>query len=212
MKFWHDNITEKSFEVLQELKRRYEFVLIGGWAVYLYTKSLKSKDIDIIVELKMLGEFRANYNLVKNSRLRKYEICFEGFDVDIYVPHFSHLCLPAEEVLKNVCMREGFKIPSPEILLILKLFAYTQRKGSLKGKKDEIDIISLFRSGEISPDRLKKHFSEFNLEYLKEDLKNLLSSFVEVKELNINQKQFADLKKKVIKDFLDNGRKKTKRN
>lgn len=212
MKFWHDNITEKSFEFLQELNKRYEFILIGGWAVYFYTKSLKSKDIDIIIELQTLGKLRTDFNLIKNGRLQKYEICFEGFDVDIYVPHFSSLGLPIEEILKNVCVKEGFKLPLPEILLILKVLAYTQRKGSLKGKKDELDIISLFRSGEINPDNFKKYLLEFDLKYLKEELNNILHSFSEVKELNINQKQFADFKKKILKDFLDNGTSKTKRN
>jgi hypothetical protein len=93
-------------------------------------------------------------------------------------------------------------LPLPEILLILKIFTYTQRKGSLKGKKDELDIISLLRSGEINPDNFKKYLLEFNFEYLKKDLNSLISSLNEVKELSINQKQFADLKRVIIKDFL----------
>jgi len=54
--FWHNLITEKSFHLLQEFKKDFDFVLIGGWAVYLYTDSLKSKDIDIIVDLETLGQ------------------------------------------------------------------------------------------------------------------------------------------------------------
>ena len=48
MPYYHDLITEKSWQILQELKRRHTFILIGGWAVYLYTKQLKSKDVDVI--------------------------------------------------------------------------------------------------------------------------------------------------------------------
>ena len=44
--FYQDLITQKSFEALQNLKREFDFILIGGWAVFLYTKDLKSKDID----------------------------------------------------------------------------------------------------------------------------------------------------------------------
>ncbi len=48
MAYYHDLITEKSWRILQELKRQYQFILIGGWAVYLHASALKSKDIDII--------------------------------------------------------------------------------------------------------------------------------------------------------------------
>jgi hypothetical protein len=47
MGFWHSELVESSWSTLQQLKNRYEFILVGGWAVYLYTKALKSKDIDI---------------------------------------------------------------------------------------------------------------------------------------------------------------------
>lgn len=46
MAYYNDLITEKSWQYLQTLRRETNFVLIGGWAVYLYTKSLKSKDFD----------------------------------------------------------------------------------------------------------------------------------------------------------------------
>jgi hypothetical protein len=58
MQFYHEIITEKSFQFLQELKREYEFVLIGGWAVFLYSHSLKSKDIDIIVDYSELAKLK----------------------------------------------------------------------------------------------------------------------------------------------------------
>jgi hypothetical protein len=45
--YYNDLITQKSWQTLQVLRGRLEFVLIGGWAVYLYTKALKSKDIDL---------------------------------------------------------------------------------------------------------------------------------------------------------------------
>jgi len=56
MQFYHNLITEKSFEHLKGFKKKYNFVLIGGWAVYLYSKSLKSKDIDIIVDYDELAK------------------------------------------------------------------------------------------------------------------------------------------------------------
>ena len=54
MTYWHELITEKSWQLLQELKGKFRFKLIGGWAVYLLTKAQKSKDIDIIVDIAEL--------------------------------------------------------------------------------------------------------------------------------------------------------------
>ena len=56
MEFWNEIITDKSFKVLQELKKRFKFVLIGGWAIFILTKSIKSKDIDIIVDFETLAQ------------------------------------------------------------------------------------------------------------------------------------------------------------
>src|SRR3989338_3375463 len=86
MAYYHDLITEKSFQALQKLKRKHDFVLIGGWAVFLYTKALKSRDIDFICDYEELQKLKAEYDLVKNDRLKKYEIHMGEFDVDIYVP------------------------------------------------------------------------------------------------------------------------------
>ena len=87
--FWHNLVTDKSFTLLQELTKCFDFVLIGGWAVYVHTKALKSKDIDIIVDFADLEKLRFAFPLVKNERMRKYEIKADGFDVDIYAPHWS---------------------------------------------------------------------------------------------------------------------------
>lgn len=43
--FYHQLITEKSFQLLKQLKQKFNFILIGGWAIYLYSKSLKSKEV-----------------------------------------------------------------------------------------------------------------------------------------------------------------------
>ncbi|MBU3935685.1 hypothetical protein KJ909_03355, partial [Patescibacteria group bacterium] len=71
--FYHDIITQKSWEELTKLGKTCKFVLIGGWAVYLYTKTLKSKDIDILTEYEELGNLRKIYDVAKNERLKKYE-------------------------------------------------------------------------------------------------------------------------------------------
>ena len=57
--FWNELVTQASWERLQELSKEIDFVLIGGWAAYLWTGKHKSKDIDIIVDYETLAEIAA---------------------------------------------------------------------------------------------------------------------------------------------------------
>lgn len=197
--FWHNLITEKSFLALAELAKRFQFVLIGGWAVYFYTRTLKSKDIDIIAEFEELGKLKQNFSLIKNERLKKYEIRGDGFDIDIYISHWSDLGLPLDYVIKNTAIIEGFRVPRKEVLLTLKLFAYKERKHSLKGKKDLIDIVGLLYKNKISFTKFIILLKAHKLEYLGKELANILKTTFEIKELDINRKQFSDFKKPLLK-------------
>lgn len=199
--FWHDTITDKSFYTLQTLRKEYEFVLIGGWAVFLYTKALKSKDIDMIVSLETLGRLKTNFDVRKNERLKKYEINMDGFDVDIYVPFYSELGVPADFIFKDTLSIDGFTVPQKEILLILKIFVYGQRKGSLKGKKDLLDIIGLLYFNNIDFKKIETMTGDFRLEHLQKELNDLLNFTYEVEELGLNKKQFSDFKKKIFKQL-----------
>ena len=129
MDYWHNILTEKSWNVLQKIKQDFEFTLIGGWAVYLWTKGHKSKDVDIIVDFETLSQLKKKYDLRKNEKLKKYEIRIEEIDIDIYVPHYSGL-MPLEEV--DTEKVEGFTVAKPEYLLILKQGAELERKESEK--------------------------------------------------------------------------------
>src|SRR3989344_6929060 len=142
MEFWNSQLTEKSWILLQEIQKKYNFILIGGWATYLWTKQQKSKDIDIIVEISELEKLKKE-NLVKNDNLKKYEIKTGEIDIDIYVSHFSKLTIPVEDMKNYTSKIEGFKVASKESLLILKQGAWLDRRYSIKGEKDKIDIVSL---------------------------------------------------------------------
>src|SRR3989344_7303800 len=98
MDYWHNLIVEKSWNVLQQLKEKFDFILIGGWASYLWTQTNKSKDIDIVVSIETLDTIKKHYLLQKNDRLRKYEIKVDEIDVDIYVPFYSNLELSLENI------------------------------------------------------------------------------------------------------------------
>lgn len=195
---YHDLITDKSWKLLQQFKRRHDFILIGGWAVYLYTKQLKSKDIDVIVEYEELERLRNEHELSKNDRLKKYEIHLEEIDVDIYVPHFSDLGLPVEIIQEHTTMQEGFTLPKKEVLLILKQHAWHDRGHSLKGEKDRIDIIGLLNTGGIDWALYKKLVAAHNLASHIAGLRDLLQSTIEVPELNLNAHQFSRLKREVL--------------
>lgn len=198
MEYWHNLITEKSFEALQILKKKYQFILIGGWAVFIYTKALKSKDIDIIIEHEELQKMKQEFGVVKNSRLKKYEVKKGDFDIDIYLPYFSNPGLPAEEISKFTVSKDGFTLPAPEVLLIMKQCAFSQRKNTPKGEKDKIDIFSLLMLEEFDWLKYKKVIKQYDLKKLTKELKTLLNETFEIKELNLTRHKIARLKKDVL--------------
>ncbi|MBI2637985.1 hypothetical protein HYW83_00135 [Candidatus Peregrinibacteria bacterium] len=197
MTYYHDLITEKSFQSLQQFKRAYDFILIGGWAVYLYTKALKSRDIDFICDYAQLQKLKEKYDLIKNDRLKKYEIHMGEFDVDIYVPFFSDLGIPVEDLAKMTKSVDGFKVLAPETLLILKQKAHVDRAASLKGEKDKIDIIALLNSS-IDIAAYKALLKKYKLGGFLPKLLRILEETREVPELNISRHAFARFKKKIL--------------
>lgn len=164
---WHDTITEKSWNILLELvkSKEFKFTVIGGWAVYLHTRALKSKDIDLVLEnWEELDKLKNLYNLRKNDRLFKYEFFKDGIEVDIYVPGFSKLAIPCEELVKLSGIVEGIKTLAPEPLLLLKQEAELNRRGSIKGEKDIEDVLSILSFCEIDFELYKELVTKYNLD------------------------------------------------
>ncbi len=147
MEFWNDLATDRSWRALINLKKRLDFILIGGWACYLLVKGVKSKDIGIIVDFEALDKLRRDFPLKKTAFLKKYETRIDGVSVDIHVPFYSRLAIPIEEIRKNCMSMEGFGVPKPEILLILKQCAEMERGDSIRGQKDRVDILNLLING-----------------------------------------------------------------
>lgn len=199
--FYHHLITEKSFKMLQDLKRRFNFILIGGWAVFLYSQALKSKDIDIILDYDELEKFKKEFDVYKNERLKKYEAKTEQVDIDIYLPYFSNLGIPLEEIKQFRQSLEGFIVPIPEILLILKINTFEDRKETTKGKKDLIDIFSLIKEEKINWSTYQELVEKYHLQKINEDLKNIIASTRAIPELNLLNHQIARLKKKVLEEI-----------
>lgn len=202
MQFYHSLVTEKSYEFLQDLKRSYKFILIGGWAVYLYTRALKSKDIDIIIDYPELAKMREKNEVFKNDRLKKYEIKTGEFDIDIYLPHYSELGIDAQEIKKKSIAREGFVVPELEMLFLLKLFAWKNRRGSAKGRKDELDIFSLIFLPEFNSTKYLAQVKKLSMDKLHKDLVALIKNTSRIEELGINEQKMAKLKKIILKQLI----------
>ncbi len=177
MDFWNDIITEKSWELLKNLQKKHDFIVIGGWAVYLWTHALKSKDIDILLtDWADLEYIKKTYAARKNDRLKKYEIIISEIDVDIYLPYYSQLIVPCEQLITMSIEQEGFKILKPAPLLILKQQAYHDRQHSIKGQKDRVDIVSLLLSDTINFDEYTRLITLVNIPHFKDELKKIITN------------------------------------
>lgn len=179
MQYWNDLATERSWEVLQQLRKKFKFVLIGGWAVYLWAKTQKSKDIDVIVDFGELQKIREQFTLKKNERLGKFEIIVEGIDVDIYVPHYSRLSADISNLKGLAVGLSGFKVAKPELLLALKQGAELDRGESEKGLKDRLDIMALLLGTEIDFGRYLGLVEEGRRERFRRRLIEVVSAFRE---------------------------------
>ena len=195
MEYWNSSLTEKSWEVLQELRKSHNFILIGGWAAYLWTKLQKSKDIDIVISISELQKFKPGIS--KNDKLKKYEIKKQEIDIDIYVEHFSKLAIPAEEIKKYSSEIEGFKVASKPCLLILKQGAEIDRANSVKGEKDRIDIMSLLFSG-IDFNEYKSILKAYSMQDYIQNLLELARNFQDYNALNLSPREFKKKKKELI--------------
>ena len=198
--YYHDQVTQRSWELLQELQRGYRFTLIGGWGGDLYTRALKSKDIDIAITLDELGKMKSAFDIVKNERLKKYEAHRHEIDIDIYVEYYSDPGLPVEALHARTAIVSGFTVPEIEYLLALKLNAWQARRGSLKGEKDQYDIIALLQTG-VQMAKYRDILRQYHKEGQRNELIELLSRLTEAPALNLNEHQFSRLKKAWLKQL-----------
>jgi len=203
MEFWNEITTDRSFKLLQELEKKFDFILIGGWAVYFLTKAIKSKDIDIIVDFDTLSEMKKTIDIRKTEFLKKYSAEMEGTDIDIYVPYYSKLIVPINEVMKETFSIEGFQVPRPEMLLLLKQQAEIERKNTIKGQKDRVDILTLLISEKIDFSMYNDLIKKLKLVNYKKRLKEILSKAkIEFEYLGIkNPREIKKIKNKIISEL-----------
>ena len=201
--FWNSLLTEKSWNILTNIsKEKFKFIVIGGWAAYLWTKAHKSKDIDIaLIDIKDLDYLKQKYNLKKNDRLKKYEISFDEIDVDIYTPYFSELPIPIEDLKHYSVKIEGLNVVKQELLLILKQGAESDREKSIKGEKDRIDIMTLIFFADIDLRLYYKLLKKYKLENYFTRLKIIIINFKDYDYLSVNPREFKIKKNKILEEL-----------
>ena len=126
-------------------------VYIGGIAVYMHainhakTQEMAetTHDADLYISLVDLTDLREIEELTSNRRLGKHQLIKKGFEFDVYAERQSNLQVPYDEVAAHSVVFEPFRVASIEHLLVLKMAAYLDRKGSVKGEKDARDILRL---------------------------------------------------------------------
>ena len=192
--FYNDLVTQKSFLTLQNLRGKLGFILIGGWAVYLYTKALKSKDIDIIINFDQLEKLKQDFEIIKNDRLKKYEARKEEVQIDIYLPYYSNIRIPVEKIT-DFTKIETFTVPSVEMLLILKQLAYEERGLSPKGQKDKLDILSLLYFGNFDTVKYQKLVKKLNLRL---NVGKIIQETIKIPELGVNEYQWSKWKRNFL--------------
>ena len=202
---WRDDVIERSWRVLGELKGFADFVLIGGWGVYLWTRKLKSRDIDVYIDQKNFYKLQSEltqkgYALKRNVRLMKFEALISDVEVDIYTPFVSRLVIPCLDVFdrKLYSLIEGFKVAIPEVLLLLKAQAAQDRWHAEKGLKDRVDIISLLKFADVKRDVLEQMLREYDTQHtLRDAVKRAISeSRIEYRFLGLAyEKDGVQLKK-----------------
>ncbi|HUW21057.1 MAG TPA: hypothetical protein VMW41_00130 [Candidatus Bathyarchaeia archaeon] len=196
--FYHNLITQKSWQSLKDLQKNYQFILIGDWAVFLYTETLKSKDIDLVMEYGGLERLREEFEVFKNERLKKYEARKEEAEIDIYVPFYSNPGLPAEDLRKFPVFLKGFKTVEKEILAILKQKALMARTNSPKGRKDLADLVSLFSLDDFDWQKYQKIILENKLGNFLVTIREIIRKTRELNEIGLNVHRFARFKKKIL--------------
>ena len=195
MSYYHNVLIQKVWHELKKLKQFIDFVLIGGWAVYLYTQRLKSKDIDIIIDYDQLEKLRQEYQVFKNERLKKYEARKEDIQIDVYLPYYSNIGIPIEDLIKHTKSLLGFTVLKIEYLLAVKMYACYKRQDTSKGRKDLADIIALWQNSYKNIILLEKIIQKYSLENCWHYCKKQIQNMSEFSELGFSRHDFAKFKK-----------------
>jgi predicted nucleotidyltransferase len=157
-------------EVIKELLASgAEIGVIGGWAIWAYNPYQYSMDVDVVLRPAGLWKVRERllqlgFTETSGGHLGKkgFKKAVEGgiIEVDVYDGKIGPLT--ATEVLERSVEKDlsgvKTKVASPTDLMILKVYALTDRRESGKGQKDISDLIALLlvARGEVRIEEVRR--------------------------------------------------------
>lgn len=171
------SIYDRSMEVVKQLLASgAEIGVIGGWAIWAYNPYKYSMDVDVV--LRPAGFWKVRERLLQQGftetsggHLGKkgFRKAVEGgvIEVDVYDDKIGPFT--ASEVLDRSVEKGLFgmktKVASPTDLMILKVYALTERRESGKGQKDISDLIALLlvARGEVAVERVRRTITDKSL-------------------------------------------------
>lgn len=172
---------DRLVSICHEIGRLYEpgLIFIGGIGVYLHainTAGMKelaeaTQDADVYISIAGFSDLREIEELSSNTRLNKHEFRKGGFSFDVYTERHANLPVPYAEVAADARDYDGVKVAAPEHLLVLKLEAAVERKGSEHGRKDIKDIIRLMlvaHASKFDPERCVAFMQDRHLAMIEE--------------------------------------------
>lgn len=206
--YWNRESTNASLRLLRSMPKELDFVLIGGWAVYMYIGAQKSQDIDIVIGYDHINYFRQfGINEYRGGKVRYSNV--NGVIVDLFIEDYidTDMPFPSAIIGDNYVKIENIKVVDKNLLLLLKLWGYFSAD-EIKHRKDIIDVVSLLFYGGIDLRNVKEYADRFRigkrkssdamLEYL--DIGSTLSEFIVEKESEY-EKLKSRLKKEVKEVF-----------
>lgn len=208
------DIYKKSFEILKKIisaQKRYGFkvVLIGGWAVWIYSRYLKSKDIDLIIDEREFWKLKNLLIQMGFSETYSEHLGKKGFaklintdkvEIDVYEMRIGNIRV--EPIIKGSIKRKvnGLEVLIANVtdLFVLKSISLLERMGSAKGEKDISDLLAL----------LDKHYSSIDWNVVKkigkEDLKKVFEILLGNYKTTQKFYRMSLNKYKRIKSFIKN--------
>jgi hypothetical protein len=123
-------------------------IVIGGVAVYLHSQAIHmpvefTHDADFCVGLPEWSDIRDLYEVTINRRLSKHQIIIDDVEFDLYLEHHNGLRIDYGVLETEAVRLNGVRVAGLGHLLLLKLDAFSARRTSSHGRKDQRDIAKL---------------------------------------------------------------------
>jgi hypothetical protein len=126
-------------------------VYIGGIAVYFHAINTEAvaqyaettHDGDFYIALADFADLRDIEELTPNRRLSKHQFLRDVWAFDVYLERQSGLIVPYDAVAAHAIQYAGVNVACIEHLVALKIEAYRDRKGTMKGGQDASDLLRL---------------------------------------------------------------------